>query len=172
MSKKNSSTELLHKYQLETGSSNPILRTKCDRITQFDASLKELAHDMQKLQRLHHGTGLAAPQIGHPIQLITTIQWKKKWNKMVETGETILLNPKITYQSEEEFLSEESCLSLPEFIGYTMRKKNITVEYQDLSGNKKTKEFSDYNSAVLQHEIDHLNGVLFIDKLVPAPKKK
>lgn len=172
MSRKVAQSELLHKYKLETGASNPILRTTCDTITHFDAALRELAHDMQKLQRLHNGTGLAAPQIGHPIQLITTIQRKSKGNKMVEIGETVLINPIITSKSDEEFVSEESCLSLPDFTGFTKRSKKITVEYQDLMGHKKTKEFSDYNAAVLQHEIDHLHGVLFIDKLIPAPKKK
>ena len=85
---------------------------------------------------------------------------------MVEVGETILINPKIVERSSETFLSEESCLSLPDFVGHTKRHRKITVEYQDLLGNHKKKEFSDYNSSVLQHEIDHLDGILFIDNLV------
>lgn len=170
MSKKIYPWSLEQKYPLQLGANNPILRTRCDEVTIFDATLKELATDMQKLQRIHHGTGLAAPQIGHPIQLATTIQRKKKWDKMSEIGETILINPIITFKSEETFVSEESCLSLPDFTGYTYRHKKIIVDYQDLHGNKKTKEFSDYNAAVVQHEIDHLHGILFIDKLIPTPK--
>jgi len=164
MSKK-SSLDLYHQYPLEIWASNPILRTKCDTVDNFDSNLRMLAHDMQKLMRLHHGTWLAAPQIGQTIQLITTIQWKKKWSIMSEIWETVLVNPYIIGHSAETFLSEESCLSLPNFAWYTRRYKKVTVEYQDLLGNKKTREFSDYNAAVLQHEIDHLNGVLFIDKL-------
>lgn len=170
MTKKIPHAELLHKHPLEIGASNPILRTRCDTVISFDASLRELASDMQKLQRIHHGTGLAAPQIGQPIQMATTIQWKKKGNKMAEIGETVLINPIIVAKSDETFVSEESCLSLPDFVGYVQRHKRIMVDYQDLMGQKKTKEFTDYNAAVVQHEIDHLHGVLFIDKLVPAPK--
>lgn len=71
-------SELVEQYQLQYGASNPILRTECEMVTIFDHELKQLAHDMLKLQRIWYGTGLAAPQIGIPIQLITTIQWKKK----------------------------------------------------------------------------------------------
>lgn len=142
----------------------------CDPITDFSPEIKQLAQDMMKLERLYNGTWLAAPQIWFPIQLIVTIQRKKKWNKMIEIGETALLNPKIISHSDEIFVSEESCLSLPDFVWYVERYKKITVEYNDLLWNKKTKEFSDYNAAVLQHEIDHLHGILFIDKLIVKPK--
>ena len=161
MTKKNN---LLEQYHLEYGVNNPILRTICDEVTVFDHDLNLVAHDMQKLQRIWYGTWLAAPQIGIPIQLITTIQWKKKWKKMVEVGETILINPHIIEQSEQTFSSEESCLSLPDIVDYVPRAKIITVEYQDLFWNHKKKTFSDYNAAVVQHEIDHLHGILFVDK--------
>ncbi len=174
MSKKKSH-DLLEQYELQIGADNPILRTVCDEVTEFWPELKQLSKDMQKLMRLHYGTGLAAPQIGVPIRLITTIQWKKKGNKMSEIGETVLVNPVIVQEVDEEILSEESCLSIPDFTGYVDRKKLITVEYQDINGQKKTKEFQGYNATVLQHEIDHLNGILFIDKLskkTPKGKKK
>lgn len=165
---------LVEKYNLEYGATNPILRTVCEPIVDFWPELKQLAQDMMKLERIYHGTGLAAPQIGFPIQLIVTIQWKKKGNRMTEIGETALANPVIIKHSDDFFISEESCLSLPDIIWYVNRYKKITVQYQDLLGNTKTKEFSDYNAAVLQHEIDHLNGTLFIDKLTSkskSPKK-
>ena len=163
---------LLEQYQLQTWADNPILRTRCDEVTDFSVELKKLSKDMQKLMRLYYGTGLAAPQIWYPIRLITTIQWKKKGNKMIEIGETVLINPTITQQEEKTMLSEESCLSIPDFTGYVERKKSITIDYQDIHGQKKTKEFSGYNATVLQHEIDHLNGILFIDKLTQKKVKK
>lgn len=169
---KNKTSTLIEKYKLEYWTSNPILRTVCEPITDFSPQIKQLVQDMMKLERLYNGTWLAAPQIWYPIQLIVTIQRKKKWNKMVEIGETALLNPKIINHSNDFFTSEESCLSLPDFVGYVKRYKKITVQYQDVIWNTKTKEFSDYNAAVLQHEIDHLNGILFIDKLVPKIQKK
>ena len=70
--------DLLELYHLEYGATNPILRTECEAIITVTPEIKQLAHDMQKLQRIRYGTGLAAPQIGRNIQLITTIQWKKK----------------------------------------------------------------------------------------------
>lgn len=160
------SHKLLDQYQLQIGATNPILRTLCDTVTDFGPELKALSKDMQKLMRLYYGTGLAAPQIGYPIKLITTIQWKKKGSKFVEIGETVLVNPTIIEQSEEIIVSEESCLSLPDFTGHVHRNKRIVVEYQDIYGQRKVKEFQDYNATVLQHEIDHLNGILFIDKLI------
>ncbi len=169
---KRKSNSLIKRYTLEYGSSNPILRTVCDTIIKFDAELKQLAQDMQKLERLYHGTWLAAPQLWFPIQLIVTIQRKKKGNKMIEIGETALVNPIIISYSDDFFVSEESCLSLPDFTWFVNRHKKVTVQYQDLLGNNKTKEFSDYNAAVVQHEIDHLHGVLFIDKLVPQPSHR
>lgn len=163
MSKK--SHDLLEQYQLQIGGDNPILRTVCDEITDFSPEIKQLSKDMQKLMRLYYGTWLAAPQIWYPIQLITTIQWKKRGNKMVEVGETVLVNPKIIEQSDDTILSEESCLSLPDFTWYVDRKKMVKVLYQDINGHNKVKEFTWYNATVLQHEIDHLHGILFIDKL-------
>jgi peptide deformylase len=124
---------------------------------------------MQKLERLHYGTWLAAPQLWFPIQLIVTIQRKKKGSKMIEISETILANPVIISHSDDFFVSEESCLSLPDFLWFVSRYKKITVQYQDILWNIKTKEFTDYNSAVVQHEIDHLHGILFVDKLIPKP---
>lgn len=92
---------------------------------------------------------------------------------MIETGETVLINPKIISESDEFFVSEESCLSLPDFVGFVNRKKKILVAYQDIYGNHKKKEFSDYNAAVVQHEIDHIHGILFVDKLIiKEPKNR
>lgn len=157
---------LLTDYTLQTGVTNPYLRTVCDPVIDFNKDIIKLSKDMAKLMRLHKGTGLAAPQIGYPIRLATTIQWRTKSDgSMSETGETVLINPVITKHSEETFSSEEACLSIPDFIGYVDRYRRVTVEYQDIHGNHKTKEFIGYNSAIVQHEIDHLDGILFVDRM-------
>lgn len=165
------SNDLLKKYPLQLGVDNPILRTVCDEVTLFTPDLKQLSKDMQKLMRLHYGTWLAAPQIGIPIQLITTIQWKEKWKKMSEIGETVMINPIIITESDEVILSEESCLSIPSITGFVNRKKYVKVRYHDIHGQEKFKEFRGYNATVVQHEIDHLHGILFTDKLT-TPKNK
>lgn len=164
--KKKSIDQLLEEYPLQTWGDNPVLRTKCDTITIFDKQLKNLAQDMRRLMRIHYGTWLAAPQIGLPIQLITTIQRKEKWDKLIEIGETVLVNPTIIQESDEEIESEEACLSLGDIQGIVKRKERVVVSYQDLQGNAKQREFVGYNATVLQHEIDHLQGTLFIDRLV------
>ena len=157
---------LLTDYTLQTGITNPYLRTVCDPITDFSKDIIKLSKDMAKLMRLHKGTGLAAPQIGYPIRLATTIQWRTKSDgSMSETGETVLINPTIIKHSDETFSSEEACLSIPDFIGYIDRYRRVTVEYQDIHANHKTKEFIGYNAAVVQHEIDHLDGILFVDRM-------
>jgi len=109
------SHNLLEKYHLQIGASNPILRTVCDEVADFGPELKQMSKDMQKLMRLYYGTGLAAPQIGYPIRLLTTIQWKQKGEKMTEIGETVLVNPSIVSESDDVILSEESCLSIPDY---------------------------------------------------------
>ena len=109
---KKSTQDLLAQYPLQLGGDNPVLRTKCDKITVFDKKLQEIAQDMRRLMRIHYGTGLAAPQIGLPIQLITTIQRKEKGDKLIEIDETVLVNPHIVDSSDKEIESEEACLSL------------------------------------------------------------
>lgn len=161
-----SHSSLLQEYTLQTGANNPQLRTVCDTVTGFDKDLIKLTKDMAKLMRLYKWTGLAAPQIGYPLRVATTIQWKTRSDgSLSEIGETVLINPTIIKHSEETFSSEEACLSIPNFVGHVERYRRVTVDYQDIHGNKKTKEFVGYNSAVVQHEIDHLNGILFIDRI-------
>lgn len=170
---KKKKADLLQEYQLETGADNPILRTNCDEVTEFWLELRQLSQDMRKLMRIHYWTWLAAPQIGITIRLITTIQRKEKKGNLHEIGETVMVNPIIIEQSEEYISSQESCLSLPHLEGVIKRHKKITVEYQDIYGQKKTKKFVWYNATVIQHEIDHINGILFVDHIITksSPKK-
>ncbi len=168
--KKKKRENLLSEYILETGIDNPVLRTVCDEITDFWPELKQLSQDMQQLMRVYYGTWLAAPQIGHTIQIIATIQRKSKGKKMIEIGETVLVNPQIIKESDKYIKSEESCLSIPDYSGIVQRKKSITVSYQDIHGQRKEREFHGYNGTVIQHEIDHLNGILFIDRLTQIKK--
>jgi peptide deformylase len=116
--------------------------------------------------------GLAAPQIGKNIRIIATTQWVRKNNKNKLINETIMINPNITKKSKEMVIAEEACLSVPDVYGNVKRHKNIVIEYMDSKGNKQTKKLKDFNATIIQHEIDHLNGVLFVDKLIPKKKGK
>lgn len=83
-----------------------------------------------------------------------------------------MINPKITDRSEEIILREEACISLPNCTGMVRRHKAITVDFIDLKGKKQSKKYKDFNAVIIQHEIDHLDGVLFMDKVVNVPEKK
>lgn len=119
------------------------------------------------------GVGLAAPQIGKNIRVIATTQREKKSDKNKLIGETIMINPVITDTSKEMITAEEACLSVPDVFGFVRRHKSVTVEFLDHKGHKQTKKLKDFNATIIQHEIDHLDGVLFVDKMVKEkPSKK
>ena len=83
-----------------------------------------------------------------------------------------MINPIITEKSKETIIWEEACISLPDCIGKVKRHKNIQVEFLSSEGKKKTKKYKNFNAVIIQHEIDHLNGILFMDKIEPEKKKK
>ena len=118
------------------------------------------------------GVGLAAPQVGENIRVIATSQRDKKKTKDKFLGETIMINPKIIEKSKETILREEACISLPNCTGMVRRYYAITVEFLDLKGKKQTKKYKEFNAVIVQHEIDHLDGVLFMDKVVPIKANK
>ena len=83
-----------------------------------------------------------------------------------------MINPTIIDKSKETILWEEACISLPDCIGMVRRHKNIQVEFYTPEGKKQKKKYKDFNAVIIQHEIDHLDGVLFMDKVIPEKKKK
>ena len=84
-----------------------------------------------------------------------------------------MINPKIIEKSKEMILREEACISLPNCTGMVRRHNSITVEFLDLKGKKQTKKYKEFNAVIIQHEIDHLDGILFMDKVIPTkPSKK
>jgi peptide deformylase len=83
-----------------------------------------------------------------------------------------MVNPVITDRSKEMITAEEACLSVPDVFGFVRRHKSIAVEFLDHKGHKQTKKLKDFNATIIQHEIDHLDGVLFVDKMVKEKSKK
>lgn len=163
-------------YPLEIGKDNTILRTPTQEVAEITNEIKEFAEILLTLMWEYDGVGLAAPQIGKGISMIATTQRKKmpseKNPEKDFLWETLLINPKILNISEEKQVSEEACLSLPKERGYVERAKRIEVEYLDLDGKIKQQKFSGFNACIIQHEIDHLNGILFIDKKIDPKKQK
>ena len=150
--------------KLVKGANKEILRTVCAEVNEFDESLVSLAEEM--IETMHDpkapGIGIAAPQVGVDARLfIVTLGVGTKLEK-----DHVMVNPVLISESKEVVLAEEGCLSLPGQYGNVLRPLKIEVEYQDLRGKIIKKTLEGLDARVFLHELDHLNGVLFIDKLV------
>ena len=145
---------------------NPLLRQKAKPVGSFDKELKQLIDDMAETMYDAPGIGLAAIQIGDSRQLIVVDISKEKGEKDFMP----LINPSII-SSEGHQIDEEGCLSVPEITSNVKRFKKIVVTYQNITGE--TAEITAENrfAVVLQHEIDHLHGILFIDHLSPLKRQ-
>jgi len=144
---------------------DPVLRQETAAIDQFDDKLKALADDMAETMYDAPGIGLAAPQIGESVKLIVVDTSKQ------EDGRDFmaLVNPEIVEHQGSQ-LDEEGCLSVPELTSNVQRFKKIKVTYHDLDGQPQELNVEDRFAVVLQHEIDHLNGILFLDHLSPLKR--
>lgn len=140
---------------------DPVLRKETEIITVFDEKLAELAEDMVETMYDAPGVGLAAPQIGESLKLIVVDTSESKDGPRQHMA---LVNPLIT-KHEGKQIDEEGCLSVPELTANVTRYKKITVSYQDLQGQPQELSTEERFAVVLQHEIDHLNGILFVDHL-------
>lgn len=141
--------------ELVTGKDNQTLRQKSLPVKKIDAEVRSFISQMQDIMKKNDGIGLAAIQIGNPLRVV-----------VCEVNDKIysLINPEITKLSSKTSVLEEGCLSLPNFYGEVERSEKIIVKATNLEGKKiKLKAFG-LLARVLQHEIDHLDGVLFIDK--------
>ncbi|MFH1841449.1 MAG: peptide deformylase [Candidatus Nealsonbacteria bacterium] len=135
---------------------NPILRKKCKEIEEVTEKIKKLAQDMIKTMEEKDGAGLAAPQIGKSIRIIAVC---------TEEGSKAFINPKIVKKTKETETLEEGCLSLPGIFLKVKRAKGVDVEALDIEGKKVKLKTEGIFARIFQHEIDHLDGILIIDKL-------
>ena len=141
---------------------NPLLRQKAEKIRIVGEVELKIAKKMREVMLRAPGVGLAANQIGILKQIVTIFFVDQETKK--ETQYT-LFNPNIVSYSQEKIVMEEGCLSLPEQFAEIERPQNIVVEYLDENNKQITKEVSGVESRILQHEIDHLSGKLFVDYL-------
>ncbi len=141
---------------------HPILRQKAKKLKSVTAEDIKTANLMMKSMIKAPGVGLAANQVGILKQIIT-INFEDKENN--KKANYILFNPKIIQYSKETVVMEEGCLSLPEQYADVERPKEIVLEYIDENNNTIKKQIDGYEARILQHEIDHLSGKLFVDYL-------
>jgi len=143
---------------------DPVLRKKCDTVTEFDQDLALLIEDMKETMYKGVGIGLAAPQISVSKRVIV-VDTSEEGNNPIA-----LINPEIIGESGE-IRSEEGCLSIPGFRDSVKRSAKIRISAQDEHGKEFEMEAEELLSCCLQHEIDHLDGILFIDHLSRIKKE-
>ena len=139
---------------------NKKLRRVADPITEINSDMRKLAVGLKKaLLASRNGVGIAAPQVGENVRMI-----------IVAIGSlsnlTVMINPEILKFSSDQSIAEEGCLSVVGEFGLVERANSITVEFKTLAGEVVTNEYKDFTARCIQHEVDHLGGILFIDKLV------
>lgn len=158
---------------------DPILRKKGKKITKDFPELEEFLDNMFETMYSAFGIGLAAPQLGLSICLfiVDASSFKdddeisEEERKYLGTFKQVFINPKMLDESGDEWSFNEGCLSIPEIREDVFRKKNIKIEFYDEKFNKHVKEFNGIAARIIQHEYDHINGILFTDKLSVLKKR-
>lgn len=159
---------------------DPVLRTKGRPVEKVTDEIRELVADMLETMEQANGVGLAAPQVGVSIQLavvdvshdeecVSYLRINGKDCKLAEAMPLIFMNPELNLGTETDVL-EEGCLSFPEVRGEVKRSSSLVAKLQTLDGGVIELETDGLLSRAIQHETDHLNGVLFIDRMSAAQK--
>ncbi|MGU9951554.1 MAG: peptide deformylase [Gammaproteobacteria bacterium WSBS_2016_MAG_OTU1] len=144
-----------------------VLRTPAKEVESLTADMHELSRQMHLTMRAAHGVGLAAPQIGKSLRLIVVSKEADG-----SGAPLVLFNPQITESAEQLAEREEGCLSIPGITATVRRPATVTVVGLNADGEKQTVTATGLLAACLQHEIDHLNGVLFVDHLSPLKRER
>ena len=143
---------------------NPLLKKKSSKVEKIDDNLRQVLMDMLETMYDDAGVGLAAPQVGILKRMIV-IDVEQDREEGIPDNPLFLINPEIVWKSEETEISEEGCLSVPGMRAEVERFYKIVVRYLDEHGEQKELEAEGFFARALQHEIDHLNGILYIDRL-------
>jgi peptide deformylase len=140
---------------------NPVLRRKAKRVSTIDGSIQRLINDMIETMHQINGVGLAAPQVGVPLRVVVL--------QMPEEEPIALINPQVVKRSGEREIAE-GCLSIPGYAGELKRSLSVTVKGLDRKGKEVRIKATGLLAQALEHELDHLNGVLYIDHLESEDK--
>lgn len=143
---------------------NGILTQKALRVEKIDASVASFIADMFESMRAHRGLGLAAPQVGRSERMFIA--------SIDGDGPRAFINPEIVFTSPEEVVLEEGCLSIPGLYKKVRRPEFVKVQAWNERGRRFNLEAEGLLARVILHEFDHLNGILFVDRLLPAAKRR
>lgn len=154
---------------IETGTANPLLRKISQPVRIITKDIKRLLKKMEEAMLDENGIGLAAPQVGVHMRVILVTIFKtimtEKGPELEEDRILPMINPEITTHSSQKEMGEEGCLSIPGYFDQIERSSEIEVSYMDMNGKAQKIRLDGLNAREVQHEIDHLNGVLFTDYL-------
>jgi peptide deformylase len=147
---------------------DPVLLNKTSRVERIDSTLNRLIEDMVETMHAAPGVGLAANQVGVPLQL-AVIDLSSRENEEQRHPLLVIINPEVLFM-EGSVIEEEGCLSIPDYAENVKRAARVKIRAQDRTGKQFELEAEGLMAKALQHEIDHLNGLLFVDKLSPLKK--
>jgi len=150
-----------------------VLKKKAKDVEKDHPGFTELLENMWETMYNANGVGLAAPQIGKQLRIfiVDTIQLEEEEGDMKDGIKKAFINAEILEEEGEPWLYEEGCLSIPHIRGDVERQPEITIRYQDENFEEHTKIFDGMNARVIQHEYDHIEGVLFTTKLKPLKRR-
>ncbi len=151
----------MSRLKIETGTDNRVLRKTAKPVKKIDRVILKLVQDMEQTMEEGNGCGLAAPQVGESRRIIIV-----KLNQQTDQEVNLpMIDPEIVFHSEETEVDTEGCLSIPKVFEPVRRYRDIIVKFLDKKGKSQMLKLSELNARVVQHEIDHLDGVLFVDKI-------
>jgi peptide deformylase len=140
----------------------PLLREVAAAVLRFDAPLAELIADMDETMRAQHGAGIAAPQIGVSARVVIfELQENPRYPHVAPVPYTVLVNPQLTVLGDEQDAGWEGCLSVPGMRGLVPRFRHLRYQGFDAQGAPIDRTVEGFHARVVQHEVDHLNGILF-----------
>jgi peptide deformylase len=141
----------------------PVLRRKARKVNEFGPELGRLVDDMVETMRVAPGVGLAAPQVNVPLRVIV-IEFGDEEDEEVPPKLFAVVNPEITRQSQDTAMGVEGCLSIPGILGEVERSTSVTVKGFNRQGKPIRIKANGWLARIFQHEVDHLDGVLFVDR--------
>ena len=146
---------------------NPILRKTAKQVENISQSeIQTLIDNLMETMLEANGVGIAAPQIGSPLAIVIIASRPNiRYPDAPQIEPIVMINPHILSHSEEIVLGEEGCLSVKETRGNVERYQSVTVQYFDRQGQSHTKTYQGFVARIIQHELDHLDGVLFVDRV-------
>jgi peptide deformylase len=142
---------------------NPTLRRKARKVSEFGPELQSLIDDMVETMRVAPGVGLAAPQVDIPLRVIV-VEFGDEEDEEIPPRLFMVVNPEITRRSQETVVGIEGCLSIPGILGDVERSSSVTVKGYNRHGQPIRIKANGWLARIFQHEVDHLDGVLFVDR--------